>query len=197
MLVTLEGLDGSGKTTAWRALREADIKATFTREPTDSWYGDAVQRSIDDDGADPLAELFLYTADHAAHLAGTVRPALATGGAVVSDRYSDSRYAYQGATLAGLDVLETDPLAFVRSVHEPWTRPPDATLYLDVDPETAAERSGGEDKFERVEHLEAVHANYERLLEDDPGRFVRIDATRPVEDVIEEVVTTVRELLEG
>jgi len=81
-------------------------------------------------------------------------------------------------------------------VHEPWTRPPDATLYLDVDPETAAERSGGEDKFERVEHLEAVHANYERLLEDDPGRFVRIDATRPVEDVIEEVVTTVRELLE-
>src|SRR6056297_2991479 len=102
MLVTLEGLDGSGKTTVWERLRADDaVDATFTREPTDSWYGESVQRSIDDDDADSLAELFLYTADHAAHPADTVRPALEAGELVVSDRYSDSRYAYQGATLAG------------------------------------------------------------------------------------------------
>ena len=139
MLITLEGLDGSGKTTAWRALHETDAlvstAVTFTREPTDSWYGEAVERSIADDAADPLAELFLYTADHAAHLASTVRPALDRGEVVVSDRYSDSRYAYQGATLDG--VLDA-PMEYVREIHEPFTRPPDATIYFDVDPETAA-----------------------------------------------------------
>jgi len=133
MLITLEGIDGSGKSSVWEALGAAYPDATLTREPTNTWYGDAVSRSVRDPEADPLAELFLYTADHAAHLAATVRPALAAGDLVVSDRYSDSRYAYQAASLSG--VLD-DPLAFVKRIHEPWTRPPDATLYLDVDPET-------------------------------------------------------------
>jgi len=196
MLITLEGIDGSGKSSAWESLREhaADLDPdfTFTREPTESWYGEAVQRSIQEDDADSLAELFLYTADHAAHLANTVQPALDRGEVVVSDRYSDSRYAYQGATLA--DRLD-DPLAFVREIHEPWTRPPDATIYLDVDAETGAERSGGTNKFERVEHLRAVRANYERLIDEDPERFVRIDATRAAEAVRADVFDAVERLL--
>jgi dTMP kinase len=182
MLVTLEGLDGSGKTSVWSALRDDDRfdDAVFTREPTDSWYGEAVSRSIADDDADPLAECFLYTADHAAHLAATVRPALDQGALVVSDRYSDSRFAYQGATLAG---RVDEPLSFVRDIHEPWTRPPDLTVYLDLDAETAADRSGATNKFERVETLERVRANYERLIDAEPDRFVRIDATRSREAV--------------
>jgi dTMP kinase len=196
MLITLEGLDGSGKTTAWRALHETDALAstavTFTREPTDSWYGEAVERSIADETADPLAELFLYTADHAAHLASTVRPALDRGEVVVSDRYSDSRYAYQGATLEG--VLDA-PMEYVRGIHEPFTRPPDATIYFDVDPETAAERSGKTNKFEQREYLAAVRANYERLVADDPDRFHRIDATRSKEAVLEAVRAAVADLV--
>jgi len=195
MLVTLEGLDGSGKTTAWEALAADDAlpaATVFTREPTDSWYGEAVARSIADEDADPLAELFLYTADHAAHLAETVRPALAAGRPVISDRYSDSRYAYQGATLAG---VVPEPLSFVRSVHEPWTRPPDLTVYLDADPETAAERSGATNKFERVEQLAAVRENYERLLAAEPERFVRVDATDDRAAVVAAVHDAVREHL--
>jgi dTMP kinase len=191
MLLTLEGIDGSGKTTCWETLR-AEFEATFTREPTDSWYGDAVRQSIADDEADSLAELFLYTADHAAHLAGTVRPALSRGDIVISDRYSDSRYAYQGATLA--DRFD-DAVAFVRGVHEPWTRPPDVTIYLDVDPETGARRSGATDKFESVEYLTAVRDNYERLIGADSERFVRVDATQSAETVQREVVDIVEELL--
>jgi dTMP kinase len=200
MLVTLEGLDGSGKSSAATRLREADAvpeDAVFTREPTGSWYGDAVRRSIGADGADSLAELFLYTADHAAHLAETVRPALGENRVVVSDRYSDSRYAYQGATLAAHpDLNVTDPLEYVREVHRPWTRPPDATVYLDVDPETGAERAGTTNKLEQVDFLEAVRENYERLIDDDPGRFVRIDATRPQETVARHVCETVVTLLD-
>jgi dTMP kinase len=191
MLVTLEGLDGSGKTSAWERLREtaALADATFTREPTDSWYGEAVERSIADDEADPLAELFLYTADHAAHLATTIRPALERGDLVVSDRYSDSRYAYQGATLA--DRFD-DAMGFVRSVHEPWTRPPDLTVYLDVDPETAAARAGATNKFETAEYLAEVQTRYERLVAAAPDRFVRVDATRDAATVADDVVERVR-----
>ena len=185
MLITLEGLDGSGKTTVWEALRDVRSDAVFTSEPTDSWYGEAVSRSVGDPDADPLAELFLYTADHANHLSETVRPALADGRAVVSDRYSDSRFAYQGATLARSDVAlgGTDPLEYVREVHAAFSRPPDATIYLDVDPVTAVERSGRTDKFERTDYLAAVRDNYERLIDAEPARFHRVDATRSPEAV--------------
>ncbi|MCQ4332687.1 dTMP kinase [Natronomonas sp. F2-12] len=193
MLVTLEGIDGGGKTTVLEALRERlpSEGTVFTREPTDSWYGDAVSRSIDDADADPLAELFLYTADHADHLARVVRPALAEGKLVVSDRYSDSRYAYQGATLSE---RFTDPVAYIRSVHEPFTRPPDATLYFDLPAETGAERAGATNKFETAAYLEDVRVNYERLLEAEPDRFHRIDATQPRERVVESAVAIVSEL---
>lgn len=195
MLVTLEGLDGSGKTTCMEALQSADSvpeDTVFTREPTNSWYGEAVRRSINDDEADSLAELFLYTADHADHVANTVEPALEAGKLVVSDRYSDSRYAYQGVTLSG---RFEDAMEFVRDIHEPWTRPPDATLYLDIDPETAAQRSGTTNKFETVAHLDRVARNYERLIETEPERFVRIDASQPEKDVCAEVLDAVETLL--
>ncbi|MDS0259591.1 dTMP kinase [Haloarcula sp. S1CR25-12] len=189
MLVTLEGLDGSGKTTVLERLRADDAlpaDTAFTREPTDSWYGETVTRSIEDDDADSLAELFLYTADHAAHLTDTVRPALDDGRLVVSDRYSDSRYAYQGATLADSEWFD-DPLAYVKQVHEPWTRPPDKTVYLDLDPETAATRSGATNKFETADYLADVRENYERLVDAEPDRFVRVDATASLDTVYERV----------
>ncbi|ADB59535.1 thymidylate kinase [Haloterrigena turkmenica DSM 5511] len=199
MLVTLEGLDGSGKTTVWEALQERYPDAVFTREPTnDSWYGDAVYRSIRDDDADSLAELFLYTADHADHLSRVIEPALEAGDLVLSDRYSDSRFAYQGATLEASDRLAVDDhLEYVVDVHEPFSIPPDLTIYLDVDPETAAERAGATNKFERVDYLESVRDNYERLLEREPDRFVRIDATQEPDAVLEAVLGTLESALEG
>ena len=194
MLLTLAGIDGGGKTTVTEALREtlSASGTVFTREPTDSWYGDAVYRSIDDDDADPLAELFLYTADHADHLARVVRPALADEKLVVSDRYSDSRYAYQGATLS--ETID-DPMAYIRSIHEPFTRPPDATLYFDLPPELGAERAGATNKFETAAYLKEVRGNYEQLIEAEPDRFHRIDATQPREAVIESALDTVSELI--
>ena len=197
MLVTLEGLDGSGKTTVWESLREAFPDAVFTREPTDSWYGDAVYRSVADDDADPLAELFLYTADHADHLSRVVRPALSAGRLVVSDRYSDSRFAYQAASLAAADTGVDRPLEYVRDLHAAFSRPPDLTLYLDIDPETAAERSGGTNKFEQAEYLARVRENYERLVAADPERFVRVDATQPREEVAASAERAVHERLDS
>jgi dTMP kinase len=197
MLLTLEGLDGSGKTTAWEALAGSYPDATFTREPTDSWYGDAVTRSLNDDDADPLAELFLFTADHADHLSRVIRPALAAGSLVVSDRYSDSRLAYQAASLADSRLADDrDPLAYIREIHEPFSRPPDTTIYLDVDPETAAARAGATNKFERAAYLEDVRENYERLIDADPDRFVRVDATQSEAAVVDAVERHVERLVD-
>ncbi|MFB6110083.1 MAG: dTMP kinase [Halodesulfurarchaeum sp.] len=185
MLVSLEGLDGSGKTTVWEHLRaERGTGYTFTHEPTDSWYGEAVDRSIRTEDADPLAELFLFAADHADHLERVIRPALDRGEVVLTDRYSDSRYAYQGAAIAE---EVPDPVAYVRRIHEPFTRPPDLTIYLEVDPATAVERSGATNKLEQRAFLDAVRENYEELIAAEPDRFVRVNAERPLDAVIEAV----------
>jgi dTMP kinase len=167
----------------------------FTREPTDSWYGDAVNRAIDDDGADPLATLFLFTADHADHLSRVVRPALAEGNVVVSDRFSDSRFAYQAAALADSDLNR--PLEYIRGVHTAFSRTPDKTIYLDVDPETGAARSGATNKFEEAGYLAQVQANYERLIDAEPNRFVRVDATQSPEAVLDRVESVFDDLLAG
>ncbi len=196
MLITLEGLDGSGKTTVWEALHDVYPDAVFTREPTDSWYGDAVYRSIGNEKADPLAELFLYTADHADHLANTIQPALNEGHLVVSDRYSDSRFAYQAATLAASDAEVARPMEYIRGIHSAFSRPPDATIYLDLDAQTAADRSGRTNKLEQDGYLSAVQDNYERLIEAEPERFVRVDATRSPEDVITAVESAFADILD-
>jgi dTMP kinase len=195
MLVTLEGLDGSGKTTAWEALQDAYPDAVFTREPTNSWYGDAVERSLTDDDADPLAELFLYTADHADHLSRVIDPALADDKLVISDRYTDSRYAYQAASLADSDIER--PLEYVRGIHQAFTREPDATLYFDLDPQTAAERAGADNKFERAGFLSDVERNYQRLRDAEPERFVEVDASESPEVVIDRVEDVIQQLLDG
>jgi dTMP kinase len=197
VLITFEGIDGSGKTTVWEALRDADPfdrPTTFTREPTtDSWYGEAVSRSLADNGADPLAELFLYTADHAAHLSRVVEPALEEGEIVCCDRYVDSRYAYQALAIEGrID----RPLEYVMGLHAPWTIRPDLTIYLDVDPDVGAGRSAGANKFEQRGFLAGVQANYERLIEAEADRFVRIDAERPPETVLGAVEEQLRRVLE-
>jgi dTMP kinase len=181
MLVTLEGIDGAGKTTVLSALSDAYPEAVVTREPSESWYGEAVQRSIAAADSDSLAELFLFLADHADHLGRVVRPALADDALVIADRYVDSRIAYQGATLR--DEVKR-PMEYIRGIHEPFTRMPDLTLYLDIDPETAAERAGATNKMEHADFLADVRANYERLVDAEPDRFVRIDATRPPEEVV-------------
>ena len=188
MLITVEGIDGSGKSTVCEALSSAFPDAVMTREPTGSWYGDAVRRSVGTPEADPIAELFLYTADHAHHLSSTIQPALAADKLIISDRYSDSRYAYQGVTLSS---QFADAVAFVKSVHAGWTRPPDLTIYLDVPAAVGAERAGGTNKFERTAYLEKVRDRYDRLIDDEPSRFERIDGTMSATAVRSRVISII------
>jgi dTMP kinase len=180
LLITIEGIDGSGKSTLLSALRESlqDLDPVFTREPGSTWVGEAVRRAIAE-RADPVTEALLFVADHAAHLATVVRPALDRGRLVISDRYTDSRYAYQAVMLEG---RIPDPLGWLRAVHGGWTIVPDRTFLLLIPVEEAIRRLPAEkrrDHFEDGSFLEKVHRNYLALAESEPERFVAVDALLP------------------
>ena len=198
-LITLEGIDGSGKSTIAGNLQENPaikvFEPVFTREPTrGTLTGNAVEKAIQSN-TDQLAELFLFTADHAEHLAKIVKPALENGKVVISDRYSDSRYAYQGITLK--THLE-NPLEWVKNLHRDWTIVPDVTFLFDIRPEVSIQRCGkrGEQsKFEKIEFLRRVREIFLRLATEEPERFIIIDASRSPEYIEKEVAEKILEFL--
>lgn len=190
VLITCEGIDGSGKTTACRglaaALRERGLDVRERVEPTPTWLGEAVRRGFKEDVA-PWTEALLFMADHATNVA-RVRGELSEGAVVVSDRWSDSTYAYQGAALsfAGFDAV-----ARLQEMERPFDMRPHLTLLFDLDPEVAMERvgrRGAAEKFERVDFLVRVRENYLRLAREDPERFVLVDACRAPEAVLRDAV---------
>jgi dTMP kinase len=184
LLITIEGIDGSGKTTLVSALRESlkDLDPVFTREPGSTWVGEAVRKAIAD-RADPVTEALLFVADHAAHLETVVRPALDAGRLVISDRYTDSRYAYQAAMLEG---RIPDPSGWLRALHDGWTIAPDRTFLLLIPVEEALERLAPDRRQEHFEDgpfLEEVRRNYLALAEAEPSRFVLVDALLPGDEI--------------
>lgn len=188
-LIALEGIDGSGKTTAKEALKDRydGDQVVFTTEPTKTWYGEAVQRSANDDEADELAELFLFAADHAAHLGDVILPELRDGKTVITDRYVDSRLAYQAVMLEDRFGGTDESLRFVKEIHEPWTVYPDATVYLDISAETGADRYAGSNKMERKEFLTNVREVYQQLAKREE-RFQTISGEQEASSVLEEIV---------
>jgi dTMP kinase len=193
LLITLEGIDGSGKSSLHAALREllTDLDPVFTREPGATWVGESVRRAIAEQ-IDPVTEATLFVADHAAHLARVVRPALAEGKIVISDRYSDSRYAYQSVTLQG---IIPEPEKWLRAMHNGWTIVPDRTFLcvLPVDDALTRLKPVGErEHFEKRDVLEKVQNNYLAYARAEPSRFVIIDALMDKDEIAQFVAGAIR-----
>jgi dTMP kinase len=187
LFVTFEGIDRSGKTTQARMLAGAlGAEAVAVREPGGTPLGEQVRAILKERGGElaPHAEALLFAAARAELCRQVIRPALASGRVVVSDRFLDSSLAYQGAA-RGLGVDEV--LEINRWATEGLL--PDLTVYLALDPAAAAERAGEPDRFEDEGlALQArVRDAYERLADAEPGRFRRVDAARPAADVHAEV----------
>jgi dTMP kinase len=198
MLITLEGIDGSGKSTLHESLREplADLDPVFTREPGATWVGDQVRRAIREQ-IDPVTEATLFVADHAAHLAKVIRPALAEGRLVISDRYSDSRYAYQSVTLQG---VIPEPEKWLRAMHNGWTIIPDRTFLCVLPVDAALTRLKPDterEHFEKRETLEKVQNNYLEYARNEPSRFVIVDAMLSPEIVTTFVANAIRQVWEA
>ena len=196
LLITLEGIDGSGKSTLHTSLGTllADLDPVITREPGATWVGESVRRAIAEQ-IDPITEATLFVADHAAHLARVVRPALAEGKLVISDRYSDSRYAYQSVTLEGVIPA---PEAWLRSMHNGWTIIPDKTFLCVLPVDEALTRlkpDSQREHFEKRETLEKVQNNYLAYARNEPSRFVVVDAMKEKEEIAAFVADAIRQLL--
>jgi dTMP kinase len=208
-LITLEGIDGSGKSTAVKhiatRLAEAlpDRRLVLTAEPTTGKVGQILREELAQPGnietessaAQHMQELFLFMADHAHHLTKTVLPSLEAGAIVLSDRYTDSTVAYQGVTLRG---IVPDPVQWIQSIYGPWNLPPDKTLLFVLDPRYALKRMQsrqGREKFERLEFLRLVDENFRHMAALEPQRFVQIDAEQDAEKVAEEAIKAVLNLI--
>jgi dTMP kinase len=206
LFLTLEGIDGAGKSSHIDAL-EALFKAqgrivTRTREPGGTPLAETLRTMILTQAMDPLTESLLVFAARRDHIVQVIEPALARGEVVLCDRFTDATFAYQGAG-RGFDEA-------VLSILEEWVQARDGallqpalTLWFDLPPETAAERLAGArlpDKFESqpAAFFRRVAEGYAARAASAP-RFVRIDANRSREQVWAQVVAALvqRRLVEG
>ena len=180
-LITVEGLDGAGKTTLVAGLAGA-LGATALREPGGVAVAERIREVVKGLDCDPRAEALLFAAARAQLVAEALLPRLDAGETVLLDRFVDSSLAYQGGG-RGLGVEAVRAI----NVFATGGLRPDRTLYLRVDPEAGLDRVGGRggaDRFEDLALLRRVADTYDRLAEAEPQRFVVIDASQPPERVL-------------
>lgn len=204
VFITLEGVEGVGKSTQLeriqRHLSDAGIDVVMTREPGGTPFAERVRKLLlapRDEAVSADAELLLMFAARAAHLEERVRPAIAAGQWVVSDRFTDATYAYQGG---GRGV----PMARIRRLEDFVQAEfrPHATFLLDAPVEVglarATRRAGDADRFERedVAFFERVRNAYLARAAAEPGRFIVIDAARSAEEVGADIEKALERLLE-
>ena len=197
LFVTFEGVDRAGKTTQAQLLRDAlGDRAVAVREPGGTPAGERIREILKDGSIelDARAEALLFAAARAELVARVIEPALEAGKVVVSDRYLDSSLAYQGEG-RGLGVDEVKRInAFATGALEP-----DITFLLELELGEAAARGGEADRFEDEGRAlqEQVRDAYDRLARENPGRWQRIDASRPADEVHADVLAVVERALGG
>jgi len=188
MFFTLEGSEGVGKSTLIESLKdffkEKKIDFLFTREPGGTKEGQEIRKILLEQSFDlnPYAETFLLLADRIQHVESIIRPALQSNKHVLSDRYVESTFAYQGAG-RGLNQRELE--GFIKNLNFPE---PNLTIYLDLPVQEGLKRvknRGKTDRFERENLIffEKIRSFYLDLVKKDPQRYFLIDASIPIDEV--------------
>ncbi|WAZ54278.1 dTMP kinase [Lactobacillus crispatus] len=201
--VSFEGPDGAGKSTVLKEVlnqigSELETQYLVTREPGGSKIAEKIRDIILDpanDKMDNKTEALLYAASRSQHVEEIIRPALKEGKVVFSDRYVDSSLAYQGAG-RDLEIQE------VKQINDFATDKldPDLTFFLDLAPEVGLKRieklrPGQEDRLEQ-ENLafhKKVYAGFLKVKEMYPERFVTVDATQPIDQVVAQVIAILKQ----
>jgi dTMP kinase len=200
LFIALEGGEGAGKTTQARMLaiwlREQGFDVVTTREPGATKIGMRLRALLLDTahaGMSPRAEALMYAADRAEHVASIISPALARGAVVITDRYTDSSLAYQGAARG----LRTDDVAWLSH----WATGglvPDLTILLDLPPQAGlGRRARSADRLEAEpsEFHERVRAGFLAQARAEPERYLVLDATRPAAELTAEIEDRIRDML--
>ena len=194
--ITVEGIDGAGKSTQLQALaqwlRDRGLQVLVTREPGGTALAERLRELVLHQPMDALTEALLVFAARRDHLTQLIEPALAAGTTVLCDRYTDATFAYQGGG-RGFD-------AAVLAQLEQWVqrgREPELTLWFDLDPALAAGRRAAARAADRFEAQDAaffdrVRAGYAARCAAAPGRFVRLDAAAPPATVWAQIEVAMR-----
>lgn len=188
--IVIEGIDGCGKSSvAAKVVESLGDDVVLTREPTDSWIGKAVREGAKGD-VSPYLDALLFMADRSQHTL-EIAKLIEDGKTVVCDRYYHSTVAYQTAHLRLCSL--GDNFHWLLDANMRISIHPDITFLLVVNPETAFHRIGGRgwtSRFEQMDFLRDVQDNYRRLACSDES-IVQIDADAPLEEVVEEVLSTI------
>jgi len=190
--VVIEGIDGCGKSSVSKLVASRiGSRSVLTREPTDSWLGRAV-RSGEGRKVSPYTDALLFMADRSMHTM-EIAALLKKGKLVISDRYYHSTVAYQAAFLQ--KDFDGDPFDWLLDANLKISIHPDLTVLLTIPPELGLKRIRGRRKlsrFERLGFLRQVNKNYVKLARLDKS-IVRVDATGPLNDVVEEVIRLIQQ----
>ncbi len=203
MFLTLEGIDGSGKSSQAKllaaSLRERGHSVVLTREPGGSPGAEEIRKLLvegDPNRWSPETEILLFYAARRDHVERTILPALERGDIVVSDRFADSTRVYQGAVRS--DLRET-----VDAIHEHMIGfEPDRTFIIDMDPEAALSRGlarkSGEDRFEDfgLDFQHRLRDGFKSLAKSAPERCLLIDGNRPLDEISPKILSLTLEMLE-
>lgn len=200
IFITLEGMEGSGKTTQAELLRDLLVrnghKVVVTREPGGSPIGEKIREILLDRSNKEMAaltELLLYEASRCQHVYEVIRPALEAGKVVICDRFYDASTAYQGYA-RGIDIETVKNLNLVATEGQKA----DLTIVLDLPVADGLRRLGQNlDRIEgeTIEFHEKVRQGYLDLARSEPGRFMVIDATGSVESTFDKVKTIVEKII--
>lgn len=200
LFISFEGIDKSGKSTQAERLvdylRALGREVVYTHEPGGTELGREIRHLAltwkPQGVVHAMADVFLFAADRAQHVAEVIRPALEQNKIVITDRYVDSTLAYQGYG-RGLDVAQLQVIQEIAT----GGLMPDLTVWVDVDVKTARARFGKEqaDRMESVDDgvFERVRGGFEKLCAADPARFLKVDGRQQIDDifmVVREVVDT-------
>lgn len=200
--ITFEGIDGSGKSTQLQkladVLTERAVPFITTREPGGTQLGRELRAAFLEtrETVAPMAELLSFAADRAQHVEHLIKPSLADGKIVISDRYADATFAYQGA---GREFSE-DTVNQVIALATGGLKP-DLTLFFDITVETAIERmsdrSHNKNRMdeETAEFYSRVRDSYLGIARREPERFHVIDAERSIDEIHRDVVELVAQVL--
>jgi dTMP kinase len=193
MFISVEGIEGCGKSTLVKGLgqyfQERKIEHVITKEPGSTSIGKTLRSILLDkkQQISPLTELLLMFSDRLDHLDKVVKPSLGDGKIVITDRYIDSTYAYQGAG-RGVSKNIIDDL-----VSKTEIMLPDRTILLDLDPEVGLKRASSRNELDRFEseNLE-FHKRLRKSFLDaagaDPDRFLTVDAEQEPDDILQSVI---------